>query len=718
MKKNVRNWEEVMTERIAKLTELTLAGNMYATTTKTVYDEADLALPKQEMESKRICQYIANQEPVITEYSCLTGFFNFDGSVVGDAFRRGGHKANQEALQRHYLKPIDNLSTMEWQHATADYAKVLRGGIRGIIHEIEASLSVHVADPEKTAFLEALKRVANALIDWAHKCSFRVKEFSKTVTHEEYKTNLEKLSHALLRVPEYAPESFYEAVLCIYICFSVDPDSVGTLDRYLYHFYKNDIEKGLITKEEATEYLQELFLMLQAATKVDGVHFTRGGESHFCVGGYLPNGEDGFTDLSRLIIESMIELPTYIPQVTFRWTKKTPRDTFRYVMDCERRDPHKRIAFQNDEKRIRCYTELCGIPFERAVGYTTVGCNEPAFVGAIIGSNSKINFLRAIETVFHEKADLILNTDSYDAFFEIFRTELFGDLMRAYEYDDYYNRLRAGDVNYISSLFFQDCIENATSLTQGGGKTVVASPMCIGITNVIDSLVVVKQFVFDEKLFTMKELVAALKANWQGYEDMRTLILKKGKFFGNDDETSNYVAQRLYKELYLFLKDKTNLYGYHWLIGDLLGYNIHHKWFGDQTKATPDGRYHGDMLKFGIGQSEGRDREGLSALLNAIAKMDPNGIGCGSTVTNVTIDEALVFNDESFEKTVDLFLTYFQNGGVHFQLTYVSKDDLLRAKVSPEEFRHLRVRVTGFSDYFVKLNEAIQDDVISRTSHH
>ena len=213
----------------------------------------------------------------------------------------------------------------------------------------------------------------------------------------------------------------------------------------------------------------------------------------------------------------------------------------------------------------------------------------------------------------------------------------------------------------------------------------------------------------------MRDLIGALGANWQGYEDMRTLIVKKGKFFGNDDETSNYVAQRLYGEIYEFLKDKTNLFGYHWLIGDLIGYNVHHKWFGERTKATPDGRYDGEMLKFGLGQSGGHDREGLAALLNSIAKADPDAIGCGTTVTNITIDEKLIKNDDNFEKTVDMLLTYFQNGGVHFQLTYVSKEDLIKAKCTPDDYKHLRVRVSGFSDYFVKLNEGLQDDIIKRT---
>ena len=244
----------------------------------------------------------------------------------------------------------------------------------------------------------------------------------------------------------------------------------------------------------------------------------------------------------------------------------------------------------------------------------------------------------------------------------------------------------------------------------------MASPMMIGITNVIDSLIIVKQFVYDEKIVTMKELVEAVQSNWVGFDELHMLIMKKGDFFGNDIARSNSVAQRLFESLYAFLKDKTNLFGYHWLVGDLLGYQPHHKWFGEKLKATPDGRYDGEMLQFGRGQGGGKDRNGLAALLNSIAEVDPNGIGCGNTVTNITLDEKLISDDDNFEKTVDMFETYFKKGGVHFQLNYVSKNDLLKAKCTPEQYKNLRVRVTGFSDYFVNLDEAVQDDVISRTT--
>ena len=705
-----------MNERIKELLTLTLKGEMYV---EPVYVEGIESLDsgsriKDEVDS--LSRYVLAQEPKITPHSAFTGRFNFNSQVVGDAFNRGGHRHTSEALGKYYLKPQENLSTMEWQHATADYKRVLEKGILGIVADIDCSLEIH-QEGEEWEFLQGLKRVALTLIEWCEKCAQRVYDYAQGVENEQDRARLGKLARALERVPKNKPQSFYEAVLTVYVCFSADPDSLGTLDRFLSPFYFADIKSGRLTKEEAQEYLQELFLMVQASTHINSPHFTRGGQSHFCIGGYGEDGGDCFNELSRLIAESMVDLPTYIPQITLRWTKDMSFEDFYYMMDLERRDPHKRIAFTNDEKRIKCYTEICGFPYERAVSYTMVGCNEPAFLGAITGSNSKGNILRCVETLFHQRKKEVSSAGSFDELYALFEGELFSDLQKIFEYDDFYNRERAKDYSYISSLFFNGCIESGKSLTQGGGDVVIASPMLIGMTNLIDSLIAVKQFVFDEGLCKIEELLDALDCNWQGYEDLRRTILKKGKFFGNDESVAVDVSKRVYASLYSFYKGKKNEFGYPWLVGDLLGYNEHHRWFGQGTRATPDGRLDGEDLKFGIGQSEGRDRQGLGALLSSIAEIDPHGISCGSTVTNVTVDEATVKNDQSFLKLCKMLELYFKKGGVHFQLTYVSKNELIKAQADPEKYKHIRVRVTGFSDYFVRLKESIQRDIIERTEN-
>ena len=141
--------ETVMTERIKKLTELTLKGDMYVEPVKTEFDRKDLLMPQDECDVKRLCEYILNQEPKITEYSRFTGFFRFDGSVVGDAFTRSGYRETQRILfKEFYLKNIDGISTAEWQHATADFKTVIEKGIEGIIESIDESYEKH-ENPEQ-----------------------------------------------------------------------------------------------------------------------------------------------------------------------------------------------------------------------------------------------------------------------------------------------------------------------------------------------------------------------------------------------------------------------------------------------------------------------------------------------------------------------------------------------------------------------------------------
>lgn len=701
-----------MNKRIERLTELTLKGEMYVKPVKTEFDRMDMFLSKTEKDVKRICEYILNQEPKLTDYSKFTGFFHFDGSVVGDLFNRSGHKHTDELLEKFYVKHIDNISSMDWQHGTSDYREILDIGITGILNKIDKSIKNHT-EKEKNDFLIGLKEIAKTLILWMEKCSARCADFSKSVSDTKYKENLKNLSQALLTISKKAPETFYEAVLTIYVTFSLNPDSFGTLDRYLFKFYEKDIKSGILTREKAKEYLQELFLMVQAATLIESSNFTKGGQSHFCIGGRDENGKDIYSEMSQLIVESLMELPTYIPQLSLRWTNDTPKEVLSYLLMCERTDKNKRIAFTNDDKRIEAYTKICGFPYEEAINYTLVGCNEPAMLGGMCASSSHANLVKPLETVLYSQRNEIINSESFDEFYKIFKSRLYNDLDIMYYYDDLYNLKRGMDKNYVSCLTMNGCIENGKSATQGGVNYAVSTVMFLGNVTVIDSLSIIKQFVFDEKKVSIEELLNALSLNWKGYEELHANILKNGDFFGNDTDSSNYVASLFYNDLYEYLKNKKTAYDYPVLLGDHTGYQLHFKWFGENTKATPDGRFMGEPLSYGISQSLSKARNGLSALMNSISKFDKHGIS-SATVTNFTLDESFVSNDEYFEKTVILLETYLKNGGMQFQLNFTDKDELIKAKNNPNDYKNLRVRVTGYSDYFTRLHESIQDSIIQR----
>ena len=341
------------------------------------------------------------------------------------------------------------------------------------------------------------------------------------------------------------------------------------------------------------------------------------------------------------------------------------------------------------------------------------GCNEPAVLGGMCASTSHANLAHSIEYVMHCRSEEIAEAKNFKEFYEIFKEQLYKDLDKIYHYDDLYNLQRAKDINYVSCLFLNGCIESGKSITQGGGKYAISNIMFLGNVTVIDSLAIIKQFVFDEKSVTMTELIDALKNNWVGYENLKTSISKHGKFFGNDDDTSNYAAKLLYDTLFKYIKKKKTVFGYPALIGDHTGYQLHFKWFGEGTKATPDGRSNGEPLSYGISQDNCRLKNGLTVLMNSISKFDTNGIS-SATVTNFTLDKLYVEDKNYFEKTVDMLETYFKNGGIQFQLNYMSQDELLKAKIAPEKYKNLKVRVTGYSDYFTNLNGAIQDSIIKR----
>lgn len=706
-----------MTDRIAYLTEKAVKGELWVDPVETKYDRKDVFLAPIKAQAKRTREYILNQEPRVFPENALTGYLKFDGSIPGDIFNRMGHK-NFDVLRRDfYNKPIDNLTTFEWQHSVADYDKVIRIGIAGLIDEINASKKNHT-DPDRLAFLDALETVAQTIIDWAHKCAQKAEKVSKETDNPEYRENLIKLASALRRVPENGAQTFYEAILTVYIVFAFVPDSIGTIDRYLYPFYVKDIASGALTREKAKEYLAELFLMLQSRISIKSDRFYRGGESHFCIGGYLPNGEDGFNELSSLVLETLIELPTWIPQVSLRWTKKTPHSVLKKVLDMSRNDPNNRIAFVSDEPRIKGFMEYAELSYEDAVSYTMVGCNEPALPGGQVIGVDASSVARCLGTVYHKRSSDIIKAKTFDEFYEIFKEEFSADIKEAINISESIQRVRARDCNIVSSMFFRGCIENAKSMTEQDSMTKYSAvATLIGLTTVIDSISITKQFVYDEKIIDMETLTRALAANWHGYDELHALIVNKGHFFGNDDEHSNAVAKMVVDTLRDILSSKDNYWHKKIMVGDLIGYNQHNKWFGDDLGATPDGRRSGDSVSFGRGPYDGRDRDGLTALMNSVVKYDEHCILTGPSVTNMLLEEKILTDDESFEKFVSMFEAYFNMGGLHAQFNFVSEETLKDAKIHPEKHKNLRVRVSGFSDYFNNLNSDLQDEIITRTQN-
>lgn len=706
-----------MNERISQLAKLVMDGKLYHQTVPTEYDREDLFLPDAARNAKQFCEYMLNQEPQITEYSRLTGFFRFDGSCYGDIFTRIGYRHATEATEKFYCKPLHNLSSYESIHSAARFDLAVKYGINGYLSRIEKSKAAHT-DSERLEYLDALKTVCGGIIAWADKCAARAREAAKKAGTQNRKKELSALSRVLPETVRNGADSFYGAVSGLYFFYAFLPDSIGLIDRYLYPYYRKDIDGGKITVDEAKEFLQELFLMIQAK-KDPGTQyswFTRGPECHFCIGGYTPDGKDGFNELSRLVVESLLDTPVYCPQISLRWTQKTPFETFKFMLDCERKDKNKRIAFVNDEPRIKGWTQA-GISYEKAASYTLTGCYEAVLSGGTTFGSQRHNIVLAVTDTLLNRSEAAAACKTFDAFYSLFETEMKRLTEKMIGYSDKFHYARFKDIDVVSAVFMDGCIENAKSATQGGCDSSLESLGVTGITNVIDSLSVIKQFIYDEKIVSMAELIKALKADWRGYEDLRTKILNTGRFFGNNDPLPDGIANRFFDSFAACLDGKKDMFGFKVFgsRGTGIGYWPYHEWFGSLTEATPDGRRKGGNLTYGMSPSNGKDSQGLTALLSSVARADQTAVGLGNCSTNITVDGKMVSDDAQFEKTARMLETYFKMGGLYFNLNHVSKEDLIKAKANPADYKNLRVRVTGFSEHFVNLSKEMQDDIIART---
>ncbi len=704
-----------MTERIRQMVAYLHTHNIYPPTTKVDFDPRDMFLPDPVMDGKRLLEYLSAQPVKIDDHMRLVGLLRFDGSVKGDIFRRAGHRRFGEI---NYFYPPEHmqedLALFESQHATADFSYVIANGLEGCLRKIENASRIHRDNRNKLDFLEGLRLTVQGILAWAKRCADACEEKAAMSTPEraaELKLTAETLRH----VPLHPARTFREAVQCLYFCFHFLPDSLGTMDRYLYPTYRHDMDAGLITRDEAKELLQELYIMVDGNTPFDSGNADKGGESHFAVGGYTVDGEDGFNDLSRLIIEAMMEVPLSRPQVSLRWTKKTPREVLRFMMDCERNDKNKRIAFANDEPRIRSFMNNLHLSWEQAVNYTMVGCNEPALQGSIYLGGCTCNGGMILENIFHKAPEKALACTTFEDFYALFEAEAEVVFQRMVYYSDGFNRGRAKDINLISSLFINGSIEQAVSVSQGGCDAAVAGINVMGVISIIDSLTVIQKYVYDECRWTMGEMLTMLAANWEGYEAERRFLYKYAPFFGNDEDISNDMARRVNETFHKVMAPKRNIFGFRFLLGTMAGYRPHYAWCGQKIHATPDTRHDFDAFMVGSGQTGGKDRCGMTAMLRSVAQMDPTGIIAGPFVCNLSLEERTIREEDSFERIVDVVETYFEDGGQQVQLNYVSKEELEDALAHPEEHANLRVRVSGFSAYYTKLNPHIQKDILNRT---
>ncbi len=676
-----------MTERIMQLAKRVLEGDIFLPAHQSPYNHDYDDQPEPLRIAYHIRDHFRTMPIRRVEGELLTDCFRIDGfPVAGCAYRHTNHKHWSAFFHRHSDYMPNKLAMVDWNHYCSDYRIFVNKGFRCRLEDIAAARVTFAEDPDKLAFLDGMEIVLDSIRELC----------------ERYGQ----------RVPYEPATSFAEAVQAVWFTFLLTPDSVGRLDSVLYPFYKKEKDAGTLTDALAEEYIGELLIKIFAHI---GSRAHKSGDNTLVVGGWemAEDGtlRDGFTDLSRLILKVRTELPIWRPQISFRYTAATTPETMAFVTEMNAKCSD--IVFSNDEVFLQAFDRL-GFERRDAVDYTKIGCNEWAIMGkSHTGSDGFFNVSAALEEVLFYEPEAAARCATFEDFYKLIRAYLDRNVQYMCDLADCFYRANAGDLNVLTSLIIDGCIQSGRSVTAGGAKYNASCWAAVGIVNLADSLSVIRQFVYEEKRLTMPQLCEILRDNWQGHEAIRAEILSRGQYFGNGIPETDELVNRLIHDLDALANTRKPGKGGRYVFGCYIGYNGAHISMGKRTRATPDGRFDGDTFTAGITAHPGQDKNGIPAFLTSAASLDYVTL-CAPLAVNLRLEAGI---KQKIEAVAALIHTYLSLGGLQLQPDYLSADDLRDAQAHPDCWRNLRVRITGFTGFFVQFPKADQEEVIARTEH-
>lgn len=694
-----------MNKRIEKLIYRVLEENDNFTCSDELIGEAFRLADKTEK-----LQIIKNEYPkaiAIDELSLLAGYyptFSFeenDEAGVWEQFEKVNEK----------YKNYTNVFMLGGNHYSADFEYVIMHGISGLLKKIEIKKAT-ITDKHQREFLDDLYLTGQIIIAWTNAYAEALSIAAKKERSKQRREELIQMANICRRVPYHPATNFYEAIQSYYFIFILFPDGLGRLDQYLYPYYIADLKKSVLTKKQALDLIEELFVKIFAFL---GKNEVRSANNHCVIGGYTPDRRCGHNECTSLILEAIIELPLWRPQVSYRVTASTTIAQIDEVINANYKRPDL-IMFLNDDAIVNGLTSA-GVDYIDAVNYSSSGCNETILTGCSqMGAlEGHINIMHSFERLMIDH-DKLSSFDDFDTFYRAYEKYLYADLDLVFKYSYDRDCVFSQSPKLVYSLLTTGCIDTATPLEKGGAKYNFCTWCLTGIVNLANSIAIVKQMVFDEKRFTLLELQDFLKANWKNYESQRSYILNNGRYFGNDDDEVDLLINKIAKSVNEFSKKYTPYRGGSYLFGTLTGYELSHIVLGKVSGASLDGRYIGDPFAASITAYPGSVKKGTTGYLKSAAKIDENLIQ-SSVVVNLQLDKTFVDTEEKRKRLASVLTTYFKLGGIQLQINYLSANELIKAQQTPKEYQHLRVRVTGFSGFFTSFDKDLQDEIINRYLH-
>ena len=625
---------------------------------------------------------------------------------------------------------------------TALDGKVYRYGLSDLKDRIQKHIESldFMNDPEATDKQEELQAMAiscDAAILFANRHADLADEMSMTEKDPKRAAELRRIAEVCRWVPAHAPRDFREAIQMYWFVHlgtitelnGWDAMNPGHFDQHLAPFYEKGIADGTLTRDQAKELMSCFFIKVNNHTAPPKVGITAkesGTYNDFTnlnIGGVKSDGSDGVSDVSYIMLETIEELHILQPGSAIHISACTPERFLRAGCKVIRQGHGYPSVFNPDVYIQELMRQGKSLTDAREGGCS--GCIEVgAFGKEAYVLTGYLNVPKILEVTLHNGIDPVsgrkvgLETGEADSF------QTFEDLYAAFlKQIHYFVDMKVRVSNYIDrmfakyapatflSLFIDDCIAKGKDYYNCGPRYNTTYIQCTGLGTITDSLCSLKKHVFEDKRYTMNEMLQAMNDNFVGHEVMRQYILNHTPFFGNDDDKADSVAVRVFNDLYDAIEGKPNTKGECFHLNMLS--TTCHVYFGKVMGATPNGRLAGRAISDGTSPSHGADTHGPSAVIKSLGKLDQ--VKSGGTLLNQRFMPSLLKREEDVAKLASLIRTYFALGGHHIQFNIVDTETLYAAQKCPEDYRDLLVRVAGYSDYFNDMNADLQADVIART---
>lgn len=620
-----------------------------------------------------------------------------------------------------------------------EYERVLNEGVRALINEAKECLANERVISEEAyrqhEYWTCLVKIFEAFISYAHRCADEADRQAGLCEDPVRKAELVRMAEICRHVPEYPARNFQEAVQSfwfVYLAHSSNTMSGGRIDQILYPFYKKDKEAGIMTDEDALELIEDIRVKTSSFHTVKG-SLKRGNHSgnarwhNFILGGCDKDGNDASNELTMLFMQSALELKVPHHTITLRVGDYTPLEVIKKGVEVISAGVGM-PAFVSDDSYIKFFTNL-GFDIEDARNYAICGCLDAVIPGktrtqGVIFYNQP----QVLDIFLHNGyckftgEDIGLKTGDpcdfkdYESFADAFykQHEFFMALAAERSAIGSAGRALFGSDPFRSALM-HDGIKSGIQMERRHFEPFDNSDavMAVGGANVANSLVAIKKLIFEEKKYTMRQLIDALDANWEGYEDMRRDFQNAPKY-GNNDDYADAVAADLYKRFATEAACCPNGHGDHCVPS---GISISaHQPSGQCVGATPDGRKAGEILADGmISPEQGTDHNGPLAAFQSGMKIPQDDYQ--ATLFNMKFSPSALKTDEDKMKLASVIKTYLTHGGKQIQMTVVDRETLVNAQARPEQYKNVIVRVAGYSAYFVTLTNMMQNEIISRTTN-